>query len=82
MFPKQTSPAPAKILVPLSCICVPKITGHRASQVAQVNGSYGCNPIPGSEIQPSQFWREGDNSTTHEQGFHVHMNQSMPGLVF
>lgn len=82
MFPKQTSPDPAKILLLLSCVCVPRTTGQRASQVAQVNGSYGCNPIPGSEIQFSQLWRKGDNSTICEQSFHAHKKQSMAWFSF
>lgn len=39
ILPKQTLLAPAKLLVLLSYVCVPRTTSHRASQVAQVNGN-------------------------------------------
>lgn len=57
LFPKQTSPTPAKILTLQISVCIPRTTSHRAPQAAQVNGNCGCSPIPGSELESSPFLR-------------------------
>lgn len=44
--PKQNSPAPVKIIVPLSYIHVPRAASHPASQIVQVNENYKCHSIP------------------------------------